>query len=283
MNRKGVALLTVLWVLTALASLAGVTMAVARRGSRTSRNRLILSRAGWAREACGEILLARYHADSVVAPIDTVDLGRSTWCRATVRDPSAALNLNTATPAALLAVLGRPDLVDALLDWRDGDEQPRAGGAESAWYRDHGRSPPRNGPLADPAELRLVEGVDDSVMARVEGTVTTSGDGRINPLLAPAAVIAGLPGVDAAAAAFPGAHAFPPARSLDEWLARVPSSSRPGMLAAYQPLAAATVFSPSILIVDLEGGVHGTALVAQASLTVVPVGGRLAVIRREGM
>ena len=283
MNRRGVALLTVLWMLTALASLAGVTMVVARRGSRTSRNRLLLMRAGWAREACGEILFARYHADSALAPIDTVDLGRGTWCRATMHDPAAALNLNTAAPGALLAVLGRTELADALLDWRDGDELPRPAGAESAWYREHGRSPPRNGPLADVAELALVKGFDDSVIARVGLLLTTRGDGRVNPLMAPAPVIAGLPGVNAAAAAFPVRQAFPPIRSLDEWLARVPSSSRSAMLASYQALAAATVFSPSTLIVDLEGGVAGTPLVARATLTVVPVGGRLAVIRRETM
>jgi hypothetical protein len=218
-----------------------------------------------------------------VTSLDTVDLGRGTWCRAPVIDPSATLNLNTATPAALLAVLGRPELVDAVLEWRDGDDLPHASGAESAWYRDHGRSPPRNAALADPAELRLVKGFEDSVLVRVLPMVTTGGDGRVNPLLAPAPVIAGLPGVDAAAAAFPGRQAFPHIRSLDEWLMRVPASSRPGMLAAYQSLAAATVFAPDTLIVAAEGGVRGTPLVARAVLTVVPVGGRLAVIRREGM
>lgn len=282
MNRRGVALLAVLWVITALASLAGVSMAVARIGARTSRNRLLLGRAGWAREACAEILLARYTTEAGVSALDTVDLGRGTWCRASVTDPAAALNVNLATPDALLQVLRRPALVDAVLDWRDEDDLVRPDGAEAAWYRERGRAPPRNGPLADVAELGLVRGFDDSVLSRVEPLLTTRGDGRINPALAAADVIAGLPGVDAAAA-FERPVGVNPSRTLDDWLARVPASSRPAMLAQYRALLAATTFVPASLVITVEGGVRGTRIVASATLTVVPVARRLAVIRRETM
>ena len=44
MSRDGFALLAVLWTLT-----AGVSVAVARTGSETTRNRILLARAGWAR------------------------------------------------------------------------------------------------------------------------------------------------------------------------------------------------------------------------------------------
>jgi general secretion pathway protein K len=282
MNRRGVALLAVLWVITALASLAGVSMAVARIGARTSRNRLLLGRAGWAREACAEVLLARYTTEAGVIALDTVDLGRGTWCRASVTDPAAAFNVNLATPDALLHVLRRPALVDAMLDWRDEDDLVRPDGAEAAWYRERGRAPPRNGPLADVAELGLVRGFDDSVVRRVEPLLTTRGDGRINPALAAADVIAGLPGVDAAAA-FERPVGVNPPRTLDDWLARVPASSRSAMLAQYRALLAATTFGPASLVITVEGGVRGTRIVASATLTVVPVANRLAVIRRETM
>lgn len=282
MNRRGVALLAVLWVVTALASLAGVSMAVARIGGRTSRNRLLLSRAGWAREGCAEILLARYSADAGVVALDTVDLGRGTWCRATVTDPAAALNINLATPDALLPVLRRPALVDAVLDWRDPDDIARPDGAEAAWYRERGRAPPRNGPLADVAELGLVRGFDDSVLTRVRPLLTTDGDGRINPTLAAPDVIAGLPGVGAAVAIQQPSSVKPP-RNLGDWLARVPASSRPAMLAQYRALLAATTFVPAALAVTVDGGVRGTRIVASATLTVVPVANRVAVIRRETM
>ena len=80
-------MLAVLWVLTALSVLGGVALAVARAGSQTTRNRILLVRAGWAREACGEILLARYAQNPAVRAVDSVDLGRGVWCRATLEDP----------------------------------------------------------------------------------------------------------------------------------------------------------------------------------------------------
>ena len=60
MSRRGFALLAVLWTLTAITMLTGAAMAVARLGSATTRNRVLLTRAAWAREACAEILQARY-------------------------------------------------------------------------------------------------------------------------------------------------------------------------------------------------------------------------------
>ena len=60
MNRRGFALLAVLWTLTAVTVLGGAAMVVARLGAATTRNRILLTRAGWAREACVEILSSRY-------------------------------------------------------------------------------------------------------------------------------------------------------------------------------------------------------------------------------
>src|SRR5258705_9367940 len=96
MNRRGFALLAVLWVLTALTALTGAGVLVARLGSETTRNRVLLARAEWAREACGEILSARFAADPTTRKLEPIDLGGGTWCRASVDDPAARLNLNTA-------------------------------------------------------------------------------------------------------------------------------------------------------------------------------------------
>jgi len=63
MNRRGFALLAVLWVLTALTALTGAGLLVARLGSETTRNRSLLARAEWAREACGEILWIKFQTD----------------------------------------------------------------------------------------------------------------------------------------------------------------------------------------------------------------------------
>src|SRR5213593_424906 len=126
-------------MLTALVVLAGAALAVARTGSQATRNRVLLARAEWAREACGEILLGRWASPpdplsamrrgGTTATLDWVDLGRGTWCTAALDDPTTKLNLNLADRAALVGVLraaaapGAPidSLVDALLDWRDPD------------------------------------------------------------------------------------------------------------------------------------------------------------------
>lgn len=283
MNRRGVALIAVLWLVTALASVAGVSLALARSGSRTSRNREVLARAGWAREACAEILLTRYAEHREVRGLDTIDLGRGAWCRADVTDPAAALNVNLASPDALRRVLHRTALVDAVLDWRDPDDLERPEGAEAAWYSAHGRSAPRNGAFADVAELALVRGFDDTVRARVAASFTTRGDGRINPLIAPADVVSTLPGVDASAAEVIVRAGAARAGSLDGWIATAPVPSRRAMLSEYRVLASAVTFSSGALIVTVRGGIRGFRPTSAVILTVAPVADRLAVIRREVM
>src|SRR6266540_5538711 len=106
-GERGFALLAVLWMLTALVLLAAAALAVARTGSQATRNRILLARAEWAREACGEILLRRWASPPAppTARLDSVDLGRGTWCTAALDDPSSRLNLNLADRAALVGVL----------------------------------------------------------------------------------------------------------------------------------------------------------------------------------
>src|ERR1041385_5436076 len=105
MSRRGFALLAVLWTLTAVAVLTAAVLAAARLGSAATRNRVFLARAGWAREACAEILQARYAQEPSVRHLDSVDLGRGTWCSASLEDPSVKLNLNLADRRALVTVL----------------------------------------------------------------------------------------------------------------------------------------------------------------------------------
>jgi len=195
MSQRGFALLAVLWTLTAITMLTGAAMVVARLGSTTTRNRVLLTRGGWAREACTEILQARYAQDPFVRRLDSVDLGRNTWCSAALEDPSMKLNLNLSDRAALVTVLQsvvhpstRVDsLVDALLDWRDPDAIPRLFGDEL--------SGSRNGPLADVWELHYVHGFTDSVVGSLARFLTTRGTGAINVNAAPPEVLATLPGM----------------------------------------------------------------------------------------
>jgi general secretion pathway protein K len=88
----------------------------------------------------------------------------------------------------LLQLLGHPtDWTDALLDWLDADDQPRARGAEKEFYLSK-KSPhlPKNGPLGSLDELLLIKGVTPVLLYGEEGKeglmnyLTVQSDGRIN-------------------------------------------------------------------------------------------------------
>jgi len=76
-------------------------------------------------------------------------------------------------------------------------------------------------------------------------------------------------------------RALQPVHSADELAGLLSPSARTVFLASYAEFVRAAVFDPPQLIATLEGGVRGTPIVARATLTTVPVPGRLAVIRRE--
>jgi len=281
-TREGFALLAVLWTLTAVTVLTAAALAGARLGSATTRNRVLLARAGWAREACAEILEARYAQDPSVRDLDSVDLGRGTWCSATLDDPSVKLNLNLADRPALVtvfhAVVHRAalvdSLVDALLDWRDPDAVPRPFGDESSGNR--------NGPFADVWELRYVRGFTDSLVAELTPFLTTRGTGAINVNAAAREVLAALPGITEETVSVLLMHRGSAMLANADALAGLLSpTARATLLASYPEFVRAAVFAPPQLVGVVTGGVRGTPITARVTLTTVPVAGRLAVIRRE--
>jgi general secretion pathway protein K len=107
--------------------------------------------------------------------------------RVTIEDESGKLNLNKIVgpngtafepyygiAARLIKKLGLPpDLLDALADWIDENNEPRPGGAESSWYNT--LKPPyaaKNGPLDTLDELALVKGFDAKTMNRLRPFVS---------------------------------------------------------------------------------------------------------------
>lgn len=259
MNARGFALVAVLWVITAMTALTGAGMLVARLGSTTTRNRVLLARAEWAREACGEIVQARFAQDPTIRDLGPIDLGRGTWCRATLDDPAAKVNLNTVDPEALTVLLRslgmRGTLADAVIARR------------------------RNGVIYD---VRQVTGVDSTEAERLAPFVTTRGTGVVNINGAPPTVLRLLPGVrEEAVVVILSRRSSRPLQSADELAGALSPSSRAALLANYAEFVRVAVFAPPQLIASLEGGVRGTPIVARATLTMVPVPGRLAVIRRE--
>jgi DNA uptake protein ComE-like DNA-binding protein len=259
MNRHGFALLAVLWVLTALTALTGAGLLVARLGSETTRNRMLLARAEWGREACGEILLARFAIDPTIRTLDPIDLGRRTWCRASLDDPAAKLNLNTADGQALAQLFTAVGVGPAL--------------AESVIVQR------ARGTLYD---LLQVPGVDSTAAAHLAPFVTVRGTGVVNVNTARREVLRTLPGMaEESVFLLTSRRALRPVRSADELAGLLSRSARTVFLGSYAEFVRAAVFDPPQLIVTIEGGVRGTPIVARETLTAVPLPGRLAVIRRE--
>lgn len=111
----------------------------------------------------------------------------------TIQEESAKLNLNKILPpsgtldpssfyylSAVNLVKKRglsPDLVEALVDWLDGNDTPQPGGAESAHYAT--LKPPyvaKNAPLDTVEELGLVKGFTADLVAGLRPFVTIFGD-----------------------------------------------------------------------------------------------------------
>jgi len=191
-DRRGFALVAVLWVVI----VAGMVLLGAQKATRAnlvmSYNELASVRAHWLARAGVERALAALEDDSVYDAgadgvidgwfddaqlFEEVQLtggsfsvmgGGIEWVdprqgRFGLIDHAGRLNVNHADASALgnLGVLAEWQ-VNAILDWRDADNNVRAGGAEGAWY-DQLPYPYliRNGSLETVAELRLVRDIDE--------------------------------------------------------------------------------------------------------------------------
>jgi DNA uptake protein ComE-like DNA-binding protein len=259
MNRRGFALLAVLWVLTVVTALTGAGLLVARLGSETTRNRMLLARAEWAREACGEMLSARFAVDPMIRHLEPINLGRGTWCRASLDDPADRLNLNTADREPLAGLFKALRVPQAF--------------ADSIIVRR------TRGTLYD---LMQVPGIDSTVAARLMPFVTVRGTGVVNINAAPPEVLRTLPGMtEEGVFLLTSRRVLRAVHSADELAGLLSRSARTVFLSNYAEFVRAAVFDPPQLIATVEGGVRGTPIVARAILTMVPVPGRLAVIRRE--
>lgn len=260
-NRRGAALLVTLWLLVALTGVAGLALAGTRTGIGASRNRIDLLRAGWAAEACLEI--QRGWAATRPGPLperlarglDSLDLGDRLWCRVRLEDPAARLQVNTASAAAVHAVLGDSVLAERLLTAR---------------------------PLPALDALVVREGWDSALVGALGTVFTVRGPGLLNLNVAGARVLLGLPGMDAEGAGLlVRRRASRPFVSLDEALATLPPATRTRVLAHYPELVAMTVVESREFVSRAEGHIGRSPLVARVTAFVVWAGDRLAVVRRE--
>ncbi len=274
--RRGFALLAVLWVIAGLAALAlGVSLA-AREAVASAHNRNDLVRAQWRAEECVEqarAIIAAAMAGGEWRRLDKVVAAAThahSDCEVIMRAAGTRLDVNTIDADALGVLLGRlgvpvherDSLTDALLDWRDRDDDPRPNGAERGWYLSRGLPVPRNGPLADVRELRRVRGFD-----RVHGLDSLLGteNERIALEHAPLAVLAALPGFSPEAVSRV-AELRARGESIGDLIVfagGLSPNAKDALLARYSDLAARTTVDPDAFTADLDrhrrlaGGARG--------------------------
>jgi len=127
-----------------------------------------------------------------------------------------------------------------------------------------------------------VRGFGDSLVARLSGLLTTRGTGAINVNAAPRAVLATLSGISAEGVeTLLGHRGIAPVTSADALVGLLSAASRATLLASYPEFLRTAVFAPPELVAVATGAVGDTPIRASVTLTLVPVAGRLAVIRRE--
>jgi DNA uptake protein ComE-like DNA-binding protein len=172
----------VVWAVAIAAVLVAATQIVTFRQAVVGRETLARVQARWAARAGVEQMIAimEFHLenadpDDPMAPVRDMEdhaLGGTATGTWDIRhfldgvewagplDEGAKLNINTATRTQLTNLPNMtPDVVDAIVDWRDADDNVGQLGAERDYYT--GRSmgyAPRNGSFRSVAELELVAG-----------------------------------------------------------------------------------------------------------------------------
>ena len=207
MSRKGIAQLVVLWALLLLGTLAMSFAFSMRTEAQASRNGLETSRAYFlARTGVGKtiVLLSTGATDNVLAAPVTGEEDGATY-EVRVVPENGKVDINRISEEGLKEILRNSGLSedevenmgDAILDWRDEDDERRPAGAEE---QDYASLPepvkPRNGRLASVGELRYVRGVPPEFFSRVLANVFTVDSGRpgVNINAAPLEILRVLPG-----------------------------------------------------------------------------------------
>jgi general secretion pathway protein K len=294
-TRRGFALLAVLWVLTGLVLLGAAASHSASEALGAARNRVDAMRAEWVVEGC----LAEARAaidgslahgaqpDSVWRELAGLLSARTTMsaCRLELVPAGAALDVNVAdrTTLARLFVAARLSheradaLAAAIVDWRDPDDVPDAGGAEREWYAPRRRGVPRNGPFASPLELHDVRGWTE---ARLPEGLLGVEPGRVVLGAAPPEVVAALPGFGSEAVARLVEMRAREVPTLAK-LAVVLSPEGRALLAANTPaLQQLVAASPDAWIVTATAP-RPSAGTTSAELRLVRAGRRAAVVRHR--
>ncbi len=183
-GRKGIALLIVLWALLLLGTLAMSFAFSMRTEALAARNGLDSTRAYYQARTGIHRAIAMLSS----TPLDNVlrepPAGKEEDASYETRIESEGgkIDINFVSEGMLKEVLKKGGLPpeeaesvgDAILDWRDEDDMPRANGAESAYYASLPLPvKPRNGKLRSVDELLSVKGVTPETFRRLLSIIFT--------------------------------------------------------------------------------------------------------------
>ena len=180
--RRGSVVVVVVWAVAVAAVLVSATQIVTFRQAVVGRETLARVQARWAARAGMEQMVAimEFHLQNadpddpmaVVRDMEEHATGTTATGSWDIRhfldglewagplDEGAKLNINVATNMQLTNIPNMtPDVVDAIIDWRDADDDVQGLGAESDYYSNRTLGyKPRNGNFRSFAELELVAG-----------------------------------------------------------------------------------------------------------------------------
>lgn len=180
--RRGAVVVIVIWSVAIAAVIVGAAQVLAFRQAAMGREAIARVEARWAARAGLEETLAvlEYHTEEpnpedsrqLYKDLESVadgELVSGTWeIRHTEdgvevpgpQDEHAKININTVPRNILLELEGMTmDVADAIVDWRDSDDDEGMMGAEYEFYVNRGLGyEPRNGNLRSIAELELIAG-----------------------------------------------------------------------------------------------------------------------------
>ncbi len=298
-RRSGFILLTALWMMAGIATLATLVLVISRDGIYASRNRVDLTRAEWLARGCVErtraaigealadtsatrtLVLQWTRLDRLVSASTAAGVGR---CVVELRAAGSALDVNDATDdqiRACLAAAGRSDadaLTDALLDWRDSDDVSRPLGAESQWYFSRRRPGPRNGPLQERRELRLIRGFESASL--LDTLLGTEADPvAVNNAAIP--VLLTVPGMslEAAQRLIDARQRGAMVEDLLQFSSTLSEAARDSMISQFAALSAATTIEPAAWILTATDSSGHPAAYSTIEVRFVRTGDRAAIVR----
>lgn len=208
--QRGIALVLVLWLTVLLTAIAGGFAYSMRTEALAAGNAIAVAKVRAAADGAIDrtaFELTRPRVPGAWAPNGAEHAWRDGEIEIAVRatDETAKIDLNAASEILLRGLLTNvggadPDtaagIVDAILDWRDPDDQRRQFGAERREYERESRVGPRNGPFATVEELRQVLGVTPELYRRLEPIVTVAClQSGIDTRVAPLAALRAVPGI----------------------------------------------------------------------------------------